>query len=97
MSKVVITRSKLDSLATTISAKSGEPLPLTIAQMDAAVQGIETGGSTPSLQSKTATPTTSQQTISPDTGYDGLSQVTVNPIPSNYGLITWDGSVLTVS
>lgn len=22
---------------------------------------------------------------------------TVNPIPSNYGLITWDGSVLTVS
>lgn len=44
MSKVLITRSKLDSLATTISAKSGEPLPLTIAQMDAAVQGIETGG-----------------------------------------------------
>ena len=23
--------------------------------------------------------------------------VTINPIPSNYGLITWDGSVLTVS
>lgn len=23
--------------------------------------------------------------------------VTVNPIPSNYGLITWDGSVMTVS
>lgn len=23
--------------------------------------------------------------------------VTVNPIPQNYGLITWDGSVLTVS
>ena len=23
--------------------------------------------------------------------------ITVNPIPSNYGLITWDGSVLTVS
>ena len=25
------------------------------------------------------------------------SDVTINPIPSNYGLITWDGSVLTVS
>lgn len=23
--------------------------------------------------------------------------ITINPIPSNYGLITWDGSVLTVS
>lgn len=23
--------------------------------------------------------------------------ITINPIPSNYGLITWDGAVLTVS
>lgn len=43
MSKVLITRSKLDGLATTISAKSGATLPLTIAQMDAAVDGIEIG------------------------------------------------------
>lgn len=26
-----------------------------------------------------------------------LSNVTINPIPSNYGLITWNGSTLTVS
>ena len=26
-----------------------------------------------------------------------LTDITINPIPSNYGLITWDGSVLTVS
>ena len=26
-----------------------------------------------------------------------LSNITVNPIPSNYGLITWDGHKLTVS
>ena len=26
-----------------------------------------------------------------------LDNVTINPIPSNYGLITWNGSVLTVS
>ena len=25
------------------------------------------------------------------------TDITINPIPSNYGLITWDGSVLTVS
>lgn len=42
MSKVLITRSKLDDLATTIAAKSGATLPLTIAQMDAAVDGIIT-------------------------------------------------------
>lgn len=32
----------------------------------------------PSLQSKTVSPSTSSQTIKPDSGYDGLSQVTVN-------------------
>ena len=82
MAKVVITKSKLDNLATVVSEKAGVTVPLTIDQMSAAVQGIETGGggSTPVLQSKTATPTESQQTITPDTGYDGLSQVIVNPI-----------------
>lgn len=25
------------------------------------------------------------------------ANITVNPIPSNYGLITWNGSILTVS
>ena len=36
------------------------------------------------LQSKTATPSETTQTITADSGYDALSQVTVNPIPANY-------------
>jgi len=45
---------------------------------------VNVPSSAPSLQSKTATPTEQQQTITADSGYDGLSQVTVNPIPSEY-------------
>ena len=37
---------------------------------------------TPSMQSKTVSPTTSQQTVSPDSGYAGLSSVTVNAMPT---------------
>lgn len=62
------------------------------AAVDVAVPSIA-----PSLQSKSATPTESAQTIAADSGYDGLSQVTVNPIPTNYGLITYNGSSLMVS
>ena len=43
--KLIVTKSKLDALATSISTKSGVAAPMTIAQMKAAVDGIAGGGS----------------------------------------------------
>lgn len=51
---------------------------------------------TPNLQNKTVTPTDYEQVISPDQGFTGLHTVTVERIPSSYGHILYNGSVLTV-
>lgn len=42
------------------------------------------------------TPTQQTQTI-PIADKKAITDITINPIPSNYGLITWNGSTLTVS
>ena len=47
------------------------------------VSGVAGGGSY-NLQSKSVTPTKSQQSITPDSGYYGLSDVTVGAIPEAY-------------
>ena len=42
------------------------------------------------------TPTTTAQTLA-TRGLLSTADIVVNPIPSNYGLIQWNGAVLTVS
>lgn len=59
------------------------------------VQGTYTGASI-SAQAKTATPSFSQQVISPDTGYDYLSQVTVNAIQVTEVVNETGGTTVTV-
>lgn len=44
----------------------------------------------------TVTPTRTRQVLETH-GTDLVSDIVVEPIPSNYGLITWNGSTLTVS
>ena len=44
----------------------------------------------------TVTPTTETQTLL-TAGFQMPRDVVINPIPQNYGLITWNGSTITVS
>ena len=55
------------------------------------------GGSRPHYHGATEfVPTNAYQTV-PTAGLLVDTNIVIDPIPSNYGLITWNGSVLTVS
>lgn len=45
---------------------------------------IFAGAGAAKMQEKTVTPTESRQTVTPDTGYDGLTKVTVGAVSSTY-------------
>ena len=46
--------------------------------------------------SYSVTPSSTAQTL-PTNGKTLQADIVINPVPSNYGLITWDGSTITVS
>lgn len=54
------------------------------------------GGASPYSGDYTVTPSAQAQTLETG-GHVLLSNITVEAIPSNYGLITWNGSTITVS
>ncbi len=88
--------SKLDALATAVegidnrgavNAQVQEGATYTIPKGyhngSGVVSGVAGGGNY-TLQEKSVTPTKAQQNVTPDSGYYGLSGVTVAAIPSNY-------------
>ena len=97
MTKVLITQSKLDTLAEVIGGKSNTNVPLTVDEMITAADSITSGGGSPTLETvtKTYTPSTSAvtDTITPSAGYDGIEEVdvTVSAVPLA-GI--WDSDVL---
>ena len=75
----------IDQGAVSINIKEGETytIPKGYHNGSGTVKGVAGGGNY-DLQAKTSTPTKKQQNITPDSGYYGLSSVTVNPIPDAY-------------
>lgn len=67
-----------------------------VAQVNAYAPAIGGGSSPPYTGAYEYTPTEETQTIE-ISGKAATQDIIINPIPSNYGLITWNGSVLTVS
>lgn len=71
--------------AVSATVKEGETytIPAGYHNGSGTVSGVKGGGNY-TLQSKTATPTKKQQSITPDSGYYGMSDVMVAPIPDAY-------------
>ena len=75
--------------AVSVTVKEGETytIPKGYHNGSGTVSGVSGGGNY-SLQSKTVTPTKKQQNVTPDSGYYGLSDVTVGAIPEAFQDVT---------
>lgn len=97
VSQVLITKTKLDALASAIKNKaSSSTLPMTIAEMQNAVASIRTS-SQMKMQTKQVQPNGEMKIITPDSGYDGLSSVQVNAVSASELNVTSNGTYTPAS
>lgn len=82
--KVIVNKDKLVSIADSVRAKMGSGELYNVDELQEAVKTALALGGNAILQSKTVTPTESRQTVTPDSGYGGLSSVTVNAIDTSH-------------
>ena len=97
MGQLVITNDKYyEDIANAIRTKNGLATMYYPSEMAAAINALVVTGQSLNFQTKTATPSTLTQEIVADSGYTGLSKVTINPISSEYlipsGTITITGN-----
>ena len=71
-----------------------DSIPLHVEDVALVGMTVAAGGS--ATRSVGVTPSGTRQVLA-TAGMALREDVTVEPIPSNYGLVTWDGSVLMVS
>lgn len=69
----------LTGIANAIREKTGETGMIQASKFAEKISGIQ---STSTLEERTITPSATQQIITPNTGYDGMSKVTVEAMPS---------------
>lgn len=91
VNEIDLTVSAVQPIALTVEPDQG-PVPMTMEQVRVIYDSPYPEYTGPT----SITPSAQTQTLY--TAYTNmLHDITINPIPSNYGLVTWNGSVLRIS